>query len=65
MKLSKILIEQAIKDSAISGLSMSEQVEHWASIGSVVEANPDLPYNFIEAILDSDRDACLGGYRFS
>lgn len=65
MKLSKILIEQAIKVSAISGLSISEQVEYWANIGSIVEANPDLPYDFIKAVLDSDREACLEEYRYS
>ncbi|MBU3625526.1 hypothetical protein ICN48_04660 [Polynucleobacter sp. JS-Safj-400b-B2] len=65
MKFSKNLIEQAIKGSDISGLSISEQIEHWASIGSMVEANPDLPYDFIKAVLDSDRDACLEEYRYS
>ena len=65
MKLSKNLIEQAIKGSAISGLSICEQIEYWASIGSIVEDNPDLPYDFIKAVLDSDREACLEEYRYS
>jgi hypothetical protein len=65
MKLSKNLIEQAIKGSAISGLSVSEQIEYWANIGSLVEENPDLPYAFIKAVLDSDRDTRLEEYRHS
>ena len=65
MKLSKNLIEQAIKGSAMSGLSISKQIEHWASIGSMVEKNPDLPYAFIKAELDSDRDTCFEGCRYS
>lgn len=65
MKLSKNLIEQAIKGSAMSGLSISEQIEHWACIGSMVETNPDLPYAFIEAVLDSDRETRLEKYRYS
>ena len=65
MKLSKNLIEQAIKGSAMSGLSISEQIEYWANIGLVMEANPDLTYAFIKAVLDSDRDACLEEYRYS
>lgn len=65
MKPSINLIEQAIKGSAISGLSISEQIEHWACIGSMLEANPDLPYDFIKAVLDSDRDTRLEEYRHS
>ena len=65
MKLSKNLIEQAIKGSAMSGLSISEQIEYWANIGSIVEANPDLTYDFIKAVLDSDREVCLDEYRYS
>jgi hypothetical protein len=65
MKLPKNLIEQAIKGSAISGLSLSGQIEYWASIGSIVEDNPDLPYDFIKAVLDSDREACLEECRYS
>lgn len=64
MKLSKNIIGHAVKRSAMSGLSISEQIEHWANIGSVVEANPDLPYDFIKAVLDSDREACLEEYRY-
>ena len=65
MKLSKNLIEQAIKSSAMSGLSISKQIEHWASIGSMVEENPDLPYGFIKAVLDSDRQTRLEEYQYS
>lgn len=65
MKLPKNLIEHAIKGSAISGLSISEQIEHWASIGSIFEANHDLTYTFIKAVLDSDRDTCFEEYRYS
>lgn len=65
MKLPKNLIEQAIKGSAMSGSSLSGQIEHWANIGSLVEENPDLPYDFIKALLDSDRDTRLEEYRYS
>jgi hypothetical protein len=65
MRLSKNLIKHAIKASAISGLSISEQIEHWANIGSSVQDNPELPYAFIKAVLDSDQEACLEEYRYS
>ena len=65
MKLSKILIRHAIKSSAISGLSVSEQIEHWANIGSLVEANPDLPYVFIKEVLLADQEIAFVEYRFN
>lgn len=65
MKLSKNLIEQAIKGSAISGLSISEQIEHWVNIGSLVEENPDLPYVFIKEVLLADQEIAFEEYRFN
>lgn len=65
MKLSKNLIEQAIKRSVTSGRSVSEQIEHWANIGSLVEENPDLPYVFIKEVLLADQEIAFEEYRFN
>jgi len=65
VKLSKNLIEQAIKGSAMSGRSVSEQIEHWANIGSMIEENPDLPYVFIKEVLLADQETAFVEYRFN
>lgn len=56
MKISKNLIGHAVKQSAMSGLSIPGKIEHWACIGSMVEANPDLPSTFVRVLLEPDRN---------
>lgn len=43
------------------------QIEHWAQIGRLVEANPDLPFGFIREVVESRLEAAgdtLTNYRF-
>jgi ParD-like antitoxin of type II bacterial toxin-antitoxin system len=56
IKISKELADKAITQGINSGLDMSNQIEHWAKIGKVVEDNPDLPYSFIKEILLADQE---------
>jgi hypothetical protein len=35
---------------------MPKQIEHWAKIGKIAEENPDLPYEFIQKILEARQE---------
>lgn len=51
VSLSQKLVDDAKIQSQASHRSTPKQIEHWATIGKIVEENPDLPYSFVSDIL--------------
>jgi hypothetical protein len=51
VKISNELAHEAKVESKVLKRSMAGQIEFWASIGRVAEANSDLPYAFIRDTL--------------
>ncbi|MFM2480145.1 TA system antitoxin ParD family protein [Celerinatantimonas sp. YJH-8] len=60
MKTATIQIAQSLVDKATAAAKAtqrtpSQQIEHWAQIGQMMEDNPDLPYAFVQqAIMAHD-----------
>ncbi|MDO9567424.1 MAG: hypothetical protein Q7J15_11885 [Candidatus Desulfaltia sp.] len=51
VKISDDLVIKARVKSKIFKRSIAGQIEYWASIGQIIEENPDLPLPFIQEIL--------------
>ncbi len=51
VKISDNLVIKAKIKSKIFKRSIAGQIEYWASIGQIIEENPDLPLPFIQEIL--------------
>jgi len=51
VKISDSLANKAKTRSKIEKRSFAGQIEYWATIGEIVEENPDMPYTFIKDIL--------------
>ncbi|MDL1982713.1 MAG: ParD-like family protein [Deltaproteobacteria bacterium] len=51
VKMSDDLVIKAKIKSKIFKRSIAGQIEYWASIGQLIEENPDLPLPFIQEIL--------------
>ncbi len=51
VKMSDDLVIKAKIKSKIFKRSIAGQIEYWASIGQIIEENPDLPLPFIQEIL--------------
>jgi hypothetical protein len=51
VKISDDLTAKAKIKSKIFKRSIAGQIEYWASIGQMIEENPDLPLPFIQEIL--------------
>lgn len=51
VKISDDLISKARIYAKTFHRSTAGQIEYWATIGQIVEENPDLPYHFIQEIL--------------
>ncbi|GGI86160.1 ParD-like family protein [Legionella impletisoli] len=47
VRLSDDLVNQAKAVAEVMSRSGAGQIEHWAKIGRIAEANPDLTYEFI------------------
>lgn len=49
----------------VSKLSVPKQVEYWASIGKILEENPDLTFSFVnETLLAKQEIDCSLGKRY-
>jgi len=57
VRLSNVLVLAAQQASKDSGRTVKEQLEHWVTIGRLVEDNPDLTYKFIKNILKGQQEA--------
>ena len=51
VKISDDLVTKAKIKSKIFKRSIAGQIEYWATIGQIIEENPDLPLPFIQEIL--------------
>ena len=51
IELSDEIVNDARHHGEVNCRSAPWQIEHWVSIGRIVEENPDLPYRFIKDIL--------------
>ncbi len=51
VKISDDLVIKAKVKSKVFKRSIAGQIEYWASIGQIIEENPDLPLPFIQEIL--------------
>lgn len=56
IKLSKELIDETKSKNR----NVSKQIEHWAKIGRMIEANPDLTYDFVKKVLKAQKQAREG-----
>ncbi|MDR2952053.1 MAG: ParD-like family protein [Treponema sp.] len=56
IKLSEDIIRVAGAYAHINSRSVPKQIEHWAKIGKIAEENPDLPYEFIQKILEARQE---------
>jgi hypothetical protein len=54
-----LVIKDKIK-SKIFKRSIAGQIEYWASIGQIIEENPDLPLPFIQEILIAKKQIKAG-----
>lgn len=61
VKISDNLARNARIRSKVEKRSFAGQIEYWATIGEIVEENPDLPFSFIKDILIA-REQALCGY---
>ena len=59
IRINKTLFEKSTILAKRCNRSVSEQVEHWANIGQIMEANPDLTYAFVKQsmIAKAEKDA--------
>ncbi len=68
IKLSDELAQDAKLYAAVNHRSVPKQIEYWSRIGKLAEANPDLPFSFIQetllAIEESKELAQLSEYQF-
>jgi len=67
IKLSQKLVDDATINGLAQHRSPPKQIEYWASIGKIVEENPDLPFSLIRGILVGLEEVKAGdvsGYEF-
>jgi len=67
VKLSEGIVSEAKIMSKAFNRSIAAQIEYWAKIGKIAEANPDLTYEFIKNIIIAQQEAAAGKlepYRF-
>lgn len=62
--LSEDIVQAAQEASMSTERSIAGQLEHWITIGRVVEANLDLTYEFIKQILIARSEAHTGKLEF-
>jgi len=60
VKVSDELVIKAKIKSKIFKRSIAGQIEYWASIGQIIEDNPDLPLPFIQEILTAKEQLKAG-----
>ncbi|WP_375666690.1 TA system antitoxin ParD family protein [Bartonella sp. TT121SHDZB] len=51
VKLSDDLINEAKRYASVYSRSVPKQIEYWSRMGRIAEENPDLSFQFIQAIL--------------
>lgn len=61
VRLDDDFVQTAQVFAKVEKRSLTKQIEHWAMIGKIVEANPDLPYEFIRDSLVAMEEVTSGG----
>ncbi len=61
--MDKVLVLEAEEKGKCNNLTASQQIEHWAKIGKVMEENPDLTYNFVKESLLSKSEFDSGDFK--
>jgi len=67
IKLSDGLINDAVINGKAQHRSAPKQIEYWASIGKIVDENPDLPLTFIKGVLtgiEENKAGDVSEYKF-
>jgi hypothetical protein len=68
VRLSDAIVVDEKKVSKTLNRLLDEQIEHWVTIGRLMEENPDLTYGFVKDILlarEEGKSATLEPYRLS
>ena len=60
VKLSEDVVESARIQSRVDHRSLGSQLSYWATLGKIVEENPDLPFHFIREVMLSHEEAEVG-----
>ncbi|MBC2715569.1 MAG: hypothetical protein HF978_09685 [Desulfobacteraceae bacterium] len=60
VKISDDLVKKAKIKSKVFKRSVAGQIEYWASIGQLVEDNPDLPLPFLHEIMTAKEQIKAG-----
>lgn len=60
VKISEKLLKEAKLYAKIQRRSIAKQIEYWAYIGKIAEENPDLPFAFIQEILQGKEEIEAG-----
>ena len=58
IRLTEELLEAAREAAEEDGCTLSEQIEHWAHIGRVMENNPDITYDAMIEVAESMEVDC-------
>ncbi|MGI2919926.1 TA system antitoxin ParD family protein [Vibrio parahaemolyticus] len=61
--MDKVLVLEAEEKGKSNNLTASQQIEHWAKIGKVMEENPDLTYQFVKESLLSKSEFDSGDFK--
>ncbi len=57
IRLESSLVEKAKIMAQVLDRSVPKQIEHWAKIGEIMEANPELSYQFVKQALIAQAEA--------
>ncbi|MBE1302418.1 MAG: hypothetical protein GJ680_21210 [Alteromonadaceae bacterium] len=60
VELDKELVEIARLKSKSLNQTISQQIEVWATVGQILEENPDLTYEFVKDAIRSNTQKSLG-----
>ncbi|WP_375607422.1 MULTISPECIES: TA system antitoxin ParD family protein [unclassified Bartonella] len=60
VKLSDDLINEAKRYASVYSRSVPKQIEYWSRMGKIAEENPDLSFQFIQAILLGQQENAHG-----
>lgn len=60
IRVSDTLAQKARSRAKVQHRSLAGQIEFWATIGEIAEANPDLPFSLLQDILTGLQEAGEG-----
>lgn len=60
IRLNKELVDKAYAIAKAKHRTPPKQIEHWATIGQIMEDNPDLSYEFVRQLLVAQAEVGAG-----